>query len=123
MNITTVKTHLHENKKVYIAGAVGVAVGAAAILVLKNGSGTKVTEVMNFKWHSPTTLQTIEVVMPKRGNSGNVIQCVQNGVIYPSQRFAARELGLDGSNLSRHIAGQLPHVKGLTFEKLLDGGS
>lgn len=49
------------------------------------------------------------------------IECVQNGVIYDSQKDACMALGLHTSAVSRHMRGDLKHVGGYTFRLAPDG--
>lgn len=47
-------------------------------------------------------------------NVSRPIVC-SNGITYPSQIEAARALGINQGQLSRHLSGELQHVKCLTF--------
>jgi hypothetical protein len=121
--IEKMKTHLRENKKVYVTGSVCLLVGAATALVLtRNGNKATIDSWKLINWKSPHTSQTIQVLIPPRGNSGNAIQCDLTGAIYPSQNFAAKELKLNPGNLSSHLNGKKDSVKGMTFTKLTENG-
>jgi len=115
-----IKKHLKENKKVYIVGGVGIIVGAVGALVLTRGD-VKLTmdswKAIEIKWRSPTT-NIMQTVLERRGHPGNDVRCLETGTKYASANHAAQTLGLSASNLSRHLSGHLPHVKGYHFEIL-----
>lgn len=46
------------------------------------------------------------------------IRCLETGKTYKSILEAANDLGLKSGNLSRHIRGEIKHVKGYHFEKV-----
>lgn len=122
--IQSVKTHFSENKKVYIVGGVCFVVGAAgAVIVYCHGGNKANIDSWKFiNWKSPHTSQTIQVVIPPMGNSGNAVQCEQTGIIYPSQNLAAKVLNLNPGNLSSHLNGKNSDVKGFTFIKITQNG-
>lgn len=51
------------------------------------------------------------------GRNGMEIKCVQNGHTYGSMRHAARELGINHTNLSKHLKGDkaYSHCGGYNF--------
>lgn len=117
--IEDVKKHIKKNKKVYIAAGIGVVVGGAGVFLATQGGPKNVVQQLNF-W-SPSNIT--QIIIPNNGNSGNVLQDLENGVIYPSQNAAVRALNLDKANLSRHLNGKNEHVNGHVFKKLIDGGT
>lgn len=48
--------------------------------------------------------------------------CIETGKTYGSIKEAAAETGCAAGNISAHILGQIPHVKGLHFMRA-DGGA
>ena len=51
-----------------------------------------------------------------RGHTGGTaITCVNTGQVFRTQSEAAHTLGLNQSNISQHLRGRIPHVKGYTF--------
>jgi hypothetical protein len=124
--IDRIKKHFADNKGAYIAGGVGVLIGAAVatVVVLKQTEGNKaIVDSYNLiKYKSPHTSQLIQVLIPPRGNAGNAIQCNETGSIYPSQNEAVKELGLNAGNLSQHLHGKKDLVNGLSFTKLTENG-
>lgn len=125
--IEKIKQHFRDNKKVYIAiGTTAVVTAAGAVLLVKYNN-VKVTQkasqnaLVNYK---PTIHQEqiVQVIIPPRGNSGNAIQCDQTHVIFPSQNFGAKDMGLNPSELSKHLNGLKDSVNGFTFTKLTENG-
>lgn len=119
--IEKVKKHVKENRKVYIAAIAGVAVGAVGVIVLKDTpTMVSIKETLNFKWRSPTTNNVI--VFPALGDPGNVVQVVETGTIYASQGQAARELGVSATEISQHLNGKNPDVRGKHLKVLGKAG-
>ena len=118
--IENIKTY----KSLYITGGSCLVIGVVGGVLLKNSSGTKVVDMFNVKLFSPTNniANTINVKIPKPGNSGNMLYCHQNHTAYPSQRSAAKALSLNESSISQYLQGRWPSPKGYTFDKLAESG-
>jgi len=111
--IEKIKQHFHNNKKVYITGGVCLVVGAAGGVLYASKKAEMIVDAYKLQINSPTTNNIItQLILPALGDPGNVVQCIETGTIYASQRQAAKELGLSTSNVSKHLHGQLSHVKG-----------
>ena len=123
--IESVKNHVREHKKVYIVG------GAVAVVCVAAGAGyafgvrttpknveTLVAPSNTIKGLAWKPNQTIEVIVEALGDPGNIVQDLNTGTIYASQGQAARELGVNASRISEHLAGKLPNVKGHKLVKL-----
>jgi hypothetical protein len=122
VNVEKVKTHLRENKKVYIASGVGLAVGAVSVFLVMRYKGGS-AEIINMpRFWSPGDNNIMKVVINALGDPGNVVQCVETGTIYASQGQAARELGLDAAAISKYLNGKSPHVRGNHFVVLGKAG-
>ena len=124
--IDRVKKHFADNKGAYIAGGVGVLIGAAVatVVVLKQTEGNKaIVDSYNLiKYKSPHTSQTVQILLPALGNPGNAVQCIETGTVYASQGEAARTLKIDPSIISRHLNGKQEHVGGNHFKKITEAG-
>lgn len=107
-----VKTHVKNNKKVYIAAGVGVAVGAGVVLCL--GDRVNVTQIAIGK--NNVLKQTTLLV--RRGHPGFVIKCKETGEVFASQNRAAEALGVSARSIARHLKGEHPNAGGFTFENL-----
>jgi len=120
-----VKKHLYENRKVYIAATtglvVGIVIGAVAVVVLKKTDLTpKISQKAIGIWNTQiATLITIDAP----GNSGNVIQDLSTGIVYPSQNAVAKALGISAANLSQHLNGKYTNADGHIFKKIIDGAT
>jgi hypothetical protein len=112
------KRHFRDNKKVYIAGGIGLAIGAAAAALLgkKSGPALQVASIN----HSPgaTIRQHLEVHIEALGDPGNIIQDLDTGTIYASQNQAAEALGVSRSRISSHVNGHIPDADGHRLAKL-----
>lgn len=114
--IERVKSHLRENKKVYLSGTIGVGIGAVGALLTANKSSlVKNAQIQLLTWKSN---QTLEVFIEALGDPGNIIQDNVTGTIYASQGQAARELGISASEISKHLNGKKDHVSGHIFTRL-----
>lgn len=106
--------HLKEHKTTYIcaaAGAVaGAAVGVAVGVSLK--SPEAVVETKGIFYKSPVNITQI---VERRGHPGYVVMCNETGEQFASIRRAADLLGLTRRDISKHLNGLVPDVKGLTF--------
>lgn len=122
--IEKVKTHVKENKKLYIGIGIGVAVGVTVTVILAKTDVINITdsfklELGTIKYKSPTTTNNIVVTeLARRGHPGNMIMCNETGEVFASQNRAAELLGLSPSNLSQHLKGRQPSVSGFTFTNL-----
>jgi hypothetical protein len=113
--ISKIKIHVRENKTVYITGISCLSVGVLVTLV-----GTKqlvVVDSFKFQWKT-TTLNEITTVLARRGHPGNIVRCIETGETFASINRTANAMGLNRGNLSAHLSGHIPHVKGYHFEKL-----
>lgn len=113
--IQSVKTHLSENKKVYIVGGVCLVIGAAGTVIVCTRPQTKVVvdswKITVLKWKSPTNnyVETIVQITP-RGNLGKMIYNETQDVWYTSQNEAAEKLGVCPNSVARHLKGLADHV-------------
>lgn len=123
-NYQKVKAHVVAHKTAYavgmssagcliVGGVFGVTLGKKVDVtaIAKN------TAVVNWKSSASVVQETI-VQMPARGHRGNVTWCNELKRAFPSRNAAAKELGLQGSNISSQLAGRIPHVGGYTFQNL-----
>lgn len=107
-----VKTHLKENKKVYLVGGACLVIGALGGLAYSRNKKNIIAQI-NYK--SPGALN---VYIEALGDPGNIVQDTTTGIVYASQGQAAKELGLSAARISEQLAGKRGHVQGHVFEKL-----
>ena len=120
--VTKIKKHFSDHNEAYIAGGVGILIGFATAVVLKDRA-TMISnkELLNVKVNSPTT-NILQLILPALGDPGNVVQCIETGSIYASQGQAAKELGVSATDVSNHLHGKNPHLNGLHLKVLGKAG-
>ena len=94
-----------------------MVVGGVAVYFWK-GSAIKAAISLKNSHHNVITQITIDA----RGNSGNVIQDVVTGIVYPSQNACAEALKIHPRQVSTHLNGKNPTAGGHILKKLIDGG-
>ncbi|QED11565.1 helix-turn-helix DNA-binding domain protein [Arthrobacter phage Qui] len=112
-----IKKHFSDNKKLYIGIGIGVAVTVTAVVIFPD-KGIQIVDAFKLQVNSPTTNNVIQANLARRGHPGNIVRCVTTGEVFASQKRAAEANGLSVSSLIRHLNGERPDVKGLTFELL-----
>ena len=115
--IDKIRTHISENKNVYIAAGVGVTVGAVLVGGMFYGRQVIINDSLNVSVNSPKT-NIVVANLTRRGHPGNIIRCVETGEVFASQRRAAEALGLNRIDIYKMLKGELDNVKGLSFENL-----
>jgi hypothetical protein len=108
-----VKTHLHNNKKVYIAGASCLVAG----MLIAPKQVVIVDALKGIQWKSPAANEVIAQLI-RRGHPGNIVKCIETGIPYASQNQAAQQNGIDPSIMSRHLNGHLENAGGKHFKLL-----
>lgn len=123
--IETVKNHVRKHKKVYIVGGTVTVVCVAAGAGYAIGVRTTPKNVEALVAPSNTINglawkpnQTIEVVVEALGDPGNIVQDLNTGTIYASQRQAATALGVHPGRISDHLNGRTKDVGGHVLQKL-----
>ena len=114
--IERIKTHLSENKKVYIGVGVGVVVGAAvAAVALHNKADVaqKINQVAIGYKNNQVLVNFVE-----RSTPSKPIHLLDSSQYFDSISDAARQLGVDRTLISKHINGHVPDVRGMKFEVL-----
>lgn len=82
-----------------------------------HGSYIFKNSVVNFGSMDGSTVSVVERV--GRGHPGYLTRCLENNLVYKSQRAAADALNLNPAHLSDHLNGLRDHVGGMHFERLL----
>jgi len=117
-----IKKHFKENKVAYIAGSVGVLVGAlgggAFVLTRLSGNVAIVDSLKLINWKSSHISKTIQVALPRRGHPGFIIARNSDGERWGSIKSAAEAIGCNPSLLREHLAGLVPDINGETYTNL-----
>ena len=116
-----IKTHIQENKKVYIVGGVCLVVGIAGGVVLANnkdvinisidGDGNEV--IAKAKTVNKVTIELVE-----RSTPSKPVHLVGTNLYFNSLSEAARETGHSLQKISRNINGHIPDIDGDVFKLL-----
>lgn len=114
--LSAVKEHLKEHKELYIGLSIGLGIGIVGGLFFRTKVIT-IVDAFNFKWKSPSNNYVISQLV-RAGHPGNVVRCVETGVVFPSQNQAAKALGINKALVSNQINGLIPTAQGYTFEFL-----
>jgi len=107
----TIVSHWHENKRLYV-----VAVGCVITTYLLSNRKEVEQTVKQINIFSPHS--SVIANLQDRTNYAQPVRCLTTGEVFGSQKRAALANGVDQGLISRHLGGELPHVKGLEFERI-----
>lgn len=124
------KAHAHVSKH---RGKYGTAVGVGVTVLVMKRFGAEapdvaVTQTAKIKAGIqilPTnTINQVQetIVVQAKGNPGDVIMRVGDGMKWPSKNEMAKDLGVARSIVTRYFAGEIPDIKGETFIDLGKAG-
>jgi len=115
-----VKKHLRENGKVYIVSTITGLTCIVVTLVFAKKSKNQLAVIAETAIGNANTIhnQTINMMSVKKGHPGFPVWCRELNRHWTTQTAAAKELGLNPVELSKHIRGQRDHVMGLHFERM-----
>lgn len=112
VRLARIKTHLYENRNVYIALAVGVAVGIA----LCKAPVIKVSCIRIFSpGDNVTNIINSANVAVRRGQTGYATVCRETGTRTDSINQMAKLMGLDARQISLNTRELVDSVGGFTF--------
>ena len=121
-----IKNHFLNNKKLYISLGIGLTIGVVTMLVMtKYGNSRNMMTEGNNITVKNVIAKNVTVVtsyLKSRGHPGYIIRCVETGIIFPSQNYAAKLMELDPSKLSKHLCGMIGEVEGFHFERIAIAG-
>lgn len=108
------KTHLHENKKVYITGAICLTTGIVMGVVFKSRSmSTQITNTV-----APVISPTFNNVVTNVNFGGYAHKLVKNDMtneIWETVTEAADAAGVGVARMSRHLNGHTDHINNVTY--------
>jgi hypothetical protein len=118
-----VKTHLKENKKVYIGVTAGIAVGAGTATFVLNRDVVQSSKVIQgVAYKSPVTQNVIQQAIPRAGHAGKVfVDRNDSSKIYMSVRLLADAIGVTRRDVQRYLTGELSDLAGHQFDLFMDG--
>jgi hypothetical protein len=116
--LNQIKSHIQENRKVYLACGATAVVTAFAVLAISRKDASadllqKVTQIGFRNEANPTIINLVE-----RSTPSKPVHLVGTKLYFNSLSEASRETGHALSMLSKHINGHLPDLNGDVFELL-----
>jgi hypothetical protein len=132
IDINKIKNHFVRNAPLYLVGFAGFSclmmrgrypgiqrVPESGVRGALDGP-TKVT-VTPLSFFSNRMTNNIITVIERdgRGHPGYLVRCLETNEIFPSQKEAARTMGVYPSLISGHLRGKLPDVDGQHFERVV----
>ncbi|MET0786965.1 MAG: hypothetical protein ABWY25_09680 [Paenisporosarcina sp.] len=123
-----IKTHIEEHKTRYACIATGIVVAGFTCLVMKRGCGAvalggtdgpvKVTvhPLAFFSKQENAVFTTIHRGGP--GSPSYIVECIETGEAWLSQRQAATTKNIPEFKLSGHLNGKFTDVDGLHYRRL-----
>lgn len=118
--MSKIKQHFKDHKEAYIVGGVCLATGVVIGIVVTLRKNSVLVDVNSIRVLSSGDNNTF--IVAANGDPGNVVRCVEDNVLYPSQNAAARALNVNKATVSQHLNGVLPNVKGKHLEKIGKAG-
>lgn len=119
-NVEQIKNHFKRHKDTYLVGGACLATGVVIGVVVMLQKNSTLIDVSSIRVLSSGDNNTF--IVAANGDPGNVVRCLENNVLYPSQNAAAKALNVDKATVSRHLNGVLPDVKGIHLERLGKAG-
>lgn len=122
MSIEKIKNHIKEHKEAYIAGTLA----GITCFIMGGIASQRISRGITVTTKDGFTVLGKNVVMDnvsyisahRQGPPSWVVRCLETGAIFTSQKSAASEMGIDASNLSKHLNGVFDHADGYHFERI-----
>lgn len=120
--IAKIKTHIKENKKVYIVAGITATVSVAATVVLLKSRSVTVENADLVQNVNQTVIgwgnnQTI-INFIERSTPSKPVHLVGTNKYFASMSEASRETGHSVANISKNVSGLRPDVNGDVFKLL-----
>lgn len=125
--VEKLKTHVRENRRVYISSLVGVLGGIAiGTTIMMRRQSSPISSGISGTADRGISVIGKKVVMSnvsyisqnRQGSPSWVVRCLETGIVFTSQRKAALTMDLPESEISKHLNGALDNVRGYRFERL-----
>jgi hypothetical protein len=126
-----IKQHVKDHKEAYIAGGVGLGIGAVGVAIgtrlivgdnvsLPISRGISVTAERGISvLGKRVVMNNVSYISSNRsGPPSWVVRCVETNAIFSSQSGAASEMNLSASEISKHLNGMMDNVRGYHFERI-----
>jgi len=120
------REHIKRNKEVYICIGVGLTSAGITYLIMRSAATQHISSSVTGTAGSSVTGTGKNVVISnvsfissdRKGPPSWVVRCKETGNIFTSQRTAALAMGIDESNLSKHLNGLQPTAENYHFERI-----
>lgn len=122
-----IKTHIKKHKVVYsfasggivFAGITGIIMRGVASRHISGGISVAANRGISVVADRSVVTSNVSFISSRRkGSPSWVIRCLENGLIYSSQRKAALAMGLSESEISKQLNGLTENVRGYRFERI-----
>jgi len=114
--VNAVVNHVEANKKTYLVGMGGAAVGGGMALMFK--SRPNITQINNTVAPSiaPVFNNDNSAMVNFGGTMSKIVKRTSDGKIWETVTEAATEEGVTLPMMSKHLNGRSPHIYGQTYE-------
>jgi len=124
-----VKKHVKEHREVYIIGAACLSAGFLAgktwpivrgvdYQPISRGISVAADRGISVVGKRVSMNNVSYISSNRQGPPSWVVRCLDNGVIFTSQRSAAIEMELPENEISKHLNGLMENVRGYRFERI-----
>ena len=115
--LETIKTHIMDNKRIYVVGVSSLTLGILIGAACKNRPINIVNTV------APSFNNTVAPIMNNSSSSTvdlggyarKLVRCNETGFIWESVKDAAEAMGVSSAMMSRHLNGAREHISDKTF--------
>ena len=124
-----VREHYERNKDIYRIGAIVGFAGITCVLMrgsiarggMREGLNARggLTNTASFIFRNKQTINVITVLERQgRGHPGYPVMCLEDKIVYLSQKLAAEAYDFTEGLLAGHLAGKFPDVDGRHFVRV-----
>lgn len=121
-----IKEHISNHKVAYSCGLTGIIVAGFTCVIMRNVASRHIQDGCTVLAKGGFTVLGKSVVTNdvsyisanRQGPPSWVVRCIETGAIFSSQSSAALEMGIDASNLSKHLNGIFENADSYHFERI-----
>lgn len=121
-----IKEHFKKHRTIYLCTATGVVVAGITCVIMRGVASRHIEDGCTVLAKGGYTVLGKSVVTNnvsyissnRQGPPSWVVRCIETGNIFASQKSAAIEMGIDPSNLSKHLNGIFNNADGYHFERI-----
>lgn len=122
-----IKKHFIKHKETYIVGGCSILVAGFTCYMMRSVKSQRIDRGISviaergisvLADRSVVTNNVSLISSRRQGAPSWVVRCKETGQIFTSQLTAANEMHIPSSELSKHLNGQMEHVRGFHFERI-----